>query len=123
MIFITHDLSTLAAVCQRLAVMYAGRIVEEGPSHEVFAAPAHPYTAALAAAFPVIGDPRFRMAPSGPRRATRPIRGELPDGLPVPSRAARSRSRRVRDRRRRAVAGRRRAGAPRASRVDRSATV
>ena len=39
MIFITHDLSTLAYVCQRLAVMYAGRIVEEGPSDEVFARP------------------------------------------------------------------------------------
>jgi peptide/nickel transport system ATP-binding protein len=65
MIFITHDLSTLAYVCRRLAVMYAGRIVEEGPSDEVFDSPAHPYTAALAAAFPVIGDERYRMAPSG----------------------------------------------------------
>jgi len=78
MIFITHDLSTLASVCQRLAVMYAGRIVEEGPSEEVFEAPAHPYTAALAAAFPVIGDERYRMAPSG-------LGGDPPDPRVLPS--------------------------------------
>ena len=65
MLFITHDLSVLVEVCDRLAIMYAGRIVEEGPSASVFAAPAHPYTEALAAAFPAIGDQRFRRAPSG----------------------------------------------------------
>jgi len=77
-LFITHDLSTLASVCRRLAVMYAGRIVEEGPSHEVFAAPAHPYTQALAAAFPVIGDPAFRRKPSG-------LPGDPPDPRDLPS--------------------------------------
>ena len=77
-VFITHDLSTLAAVCKRIAVMYAGRIVEEGPSHDVFEAPAHPYTRALAAAFPVIGDPAFRMAPSG-------LAGDPPDPRELPS--------------------------------------
>jgi len=77
-VFITHDLSTLATVCKRIAVMYAGRIVEEGPSHEVFEAPAHPYTRALAAAFPVIGDPAFRMAPSG-------LPGDPPDPRELPS--------------------------------------
>ena len=65
MLFITHDLSVLVEVCDRLAIMYAGRIVEQGPSQPVFATPAHPYTEALAAAFPAIGDPRFRRAPSG----------------------------------------------------------
>jgi peptide/nickel transport system ATP-binding protein len=65
MIFITHDLSVLAYACRRLAVMYAGRIVEEGLSDEVFAAPEHPYTRALAAAFPTIGDPADRHRPSG----------------------------------------------------------
>jgi peptide/nickel transport system ATP-binding protein len=65
MLFITHDLSVLVEVCDRLAIMYAGRIVEEGPSQEVFEKPAHPYTAALAAAFPAIGDMRFRRKPSG----------------------------------------------------------
>ncbi|MCI0634689.1 MAG: ABC transporter ATP-binding protein [Actinobacteria bacterium] len=65
MLFITHDLSVLVEVCDRLAIMYAGRIVEEGPSVAVFEEPAHPYTRALGAAFPAIGDPRFRRAPSG----------------------------------------------------------
>jgi peptide/nickel transport system ATP-binding protein len=65
MLFITHDLSVLVEVCDRLAIMYAGRIVEEGPSQEVFDHPAHPYTTALAAAFPAIGDMRFRRKPSG----------------------------------------------------------
>jgi len=77
-LFITHDLSTLAAVCRRLAVMYAGRIVEEGPVGEVFDAPAHPYTRALAAAFPVIGDPAFRMHPSG-------VSGDPPDPRELPT--------------------------------------
>jgi peptide/nickel transport system ATP-binding protein len=77
-IFITHDLSTLAAVCRRIAVMYAGRIVEEGLSAAVFESPAHPYTRALAAAFPVIGDPAFRMNPSG-------LAGDPPDPRELPS--------------------------------------
>ena len=77
-IFITHDLSTLVDVCSRIAVMYAGRIVEEGPSHEVFANAAHPYTRALAAAFPVIGDHEFRMNPSG-------VAGDPPDPRALPT--------------------------------------
>ena len=77
-IFITHDLSTLANICRRIAVMYAGRIVEEGPNDRVFADAAHPYTRALAAAFPVIGDARFRMNPSG-------LPGDPPDPRNVPS--------------------------------------
>ncbi len=77
-IFITHDLSTLADICRRIAVMYAGRIVEEGPNDKVFADAAHPYTRALAAAFPVIGDPAFRMKPSG-------LPGDPPDPRHVPS--------------------------------------
>jgi peptide/nickel transport system ATP-binding protein len=77
-LFITHDLTTLAAACRRIAVMYAGRIVEEGPAHEVFAAPAHPYTRALAEAFPVIGDAAFRFNPSG-------LPGDPPDPRELPS--------------------------------------
>ena len=80
-IFITHDLATLAAVCKRIAVMYAGRIVERGPSHEVFAEPAHPYTRGLASAFPVIGDQAFRMKPSG-LPGDPPDPRELPTGCP-----------------------------------------
>jgi peptide/nickel transport system ATP-binding protein len=77
-IFITHDLSTLADICRRIAVMYAGRIIEEGPNDRVFADAAHPYTRALAAAFPVIGDPAFRMNPSG-------LPGDPPDPRHLPS--------------------------------------
>jgi peptide/nickel transport system ATP-binding protein len=77
-IFITHDLSTLANICRRIAVMYAGRIVEEGPNDQVFADAAHPYTRALAAAFPVIGDPEFRMSPAG-------LPGDPPDPRDLPS--------------------------------------
>jgi len=65
MVFITHDLSVLTSCCRELAIMYAGRIVERGPSHQVFVDPRHPYTRALAAAFPTVGDPRFRKAPLG----------------------------------------------------------
>jgi peptide/nickel transport system ATP-binding protein len=65
MLFITHDLSVLVEVCDRLAIMYAGKIVEDGPSAQVFGDPAHPYTRALAGAFPAIGDVQYRMAPSG----------------------------------------------------------
>ncbi len=78
MLFITHDLSVLVEVCDRLAIMYAGKIVEEGPSNAVFETPAHPYTKALASAFPQIGDRRFRMAPSG-------LGGDPPDPSDVPS--------------------------------------
>ncbi|HJR94630.1 MAG TPA: ABC transporter ATP-binding protein [Gaiellaceae bacterium] len=78
MIFITHDLSTLSDVCRRTAVMYAGRIVEEGPAADVFAGPAHPYTAALAAAFPLIGDHSHRMNPSG-------LGGDPPDPRAIPT--------------------------------------
>jgi len=79
MIFITHDLSVLVETCDRLAIMYAGRIVEEGPSVDVFERSAHPYTRALAAAFPEIGDARFRKAPSG-LPGDPPYPSDLPSG-------------------------------------------
>jgi peptide/nickel transport system ATP-binding protein len=78
MIMISHDLSVLSATCQRLAVMYAGRIVEEGPAHEVFTDARHPYAEALAWAFPIIGDMRTRMSPRG-------LPGDPPDPAAVPS--------------------------------------
>jgi peptide/nickel transport system ATP-binding protein len=86
-VFITHDLSTLAAVCERVAVMYAGRIVEQGLSAAVLREPAHPYTRALAAAFPEIGDPAFRMAPAGVP-GDPPDPRELPGGCPFHPRCA-----------------------------------
>ncbi len=78
MLFITHDLSVLVDVCDRIAVMYAGLIVEEGAAEAVFETPVHPYTKALAAAFPTIGDRRYRMAPSG-------LPGDPPDPQYLPS--------------------------------------
>ncbi len=78
MIFITHDLSVLSTIADRLAVMYAGRLVETGPAKEMLRGAKHPYTKALAAAFPTIGDPTSRMAPSG-------LAGDPPDPAAVPS--------------------------------------
>jgi len=65
LIMISHDLSVLAATCERICVMQAGRIVEEGPSLRVMTAPEHPHTRALAAAFPLIGDPASRRSLPG----------------------------------------------------------
>ena len=53
-IFISHDLSVLAEVCDRIAIMYAGRIVEVAPTDEIFNRPIHPYTALLIRAIPAI---------------------------------------------------------------------
>jgi peptide/nickel transport system ATP-binding protein len=78
MIMISHDLSVLSATCKRLAVMYAGRIVEEGPSHQVFTDARHPYAEALSWAFPIIGDSRTRMSPRG-------LPGDPPDPADVPA--------------------------------------
>jgi oligopeptide/dipeptide ABC transporter ATP-binding protein len=52
LILITHDLSVLAETCDRVMIMYAGRVAEEGPVGRVFGAPRHPYTQMLLAAFP-----------------------------------------------------------------------
>jgi peptide/nickel transport system ATP-binding protein len=77
MLFITHDLSVLSSTSERVAVMYAGQIVEEGPARAVLTAPEHPYTRALAAAFPTIGDAASRMNPRG-------LRGDPPDPVLLP---------------------------------------
>jgi peptide/nickel transport system ATP-binding protein len=58
MVFISHDLGVVARVCDRVAVMYAGEIVEEGPADEMFRDPKHPYTRGLVACTPVIGGER-----------------------------------------------------------------
>jgi peptide/nickel transport system ATP-binding protein len=81
LMFITHDLSVLTYACQRLAVMYAGRIVEKGPAWEVFENASHPYTRGLAAAFPTIGDQSSRMNPTG-LGGDPPTPGDLPQGCP-----------------------------------------
>jgi peptide/nickel transport system ATP-binding protein len=81
LVLISHDLSVLADTCQRAAVMYAGKVVELGPSSEVFERAAHPYSAALAGAFPRIGDARFRYAPAG-LPGDPPFPGEVGPGCP-----------------------------------------
>ncbi len=61
-LFITHDFGVVARMCDRVAVMYAGRIVECGPVAEVFERPAHPYTRALIASVPKMTGERGRLA-------------------------------------------------------------
>jgi peptide/nickel transport system ATP-binding protein len=78
MIMISHDLSVLSASCQRLAVMYAGLVVEEGPAHQVFTDARHPYAQALGWAFPIIGDSASRLSPRG-------LGGDPPDPADLPS--------------------------------------
>ncbi len=58
---ITHDMGVIAETCDRVAVMYAGRIAEIGPVHHVVNEPAHPYTEGLMAAIPDIGQDRERL--------------------------------------------------------------
>ena len=77
MMLISHDLSVLGATCDRGIVMYAGRVVEEGPAEEIFEHPDHPYSGSLAAAFPRIGDSASRFAPSG-------LAGDPPDPIDLP---------------------------------------
>ena len=59
-LFVTHDMAVHANLADRLGIMYAGRLVEEGTTAEVFRAPAHPYTAHLIASLPRIGDTEAR---------------------------------------------------------------
>ena len=73
LLFITHDLGLAWSVCDRLAVMYLGRIVEQGSAQDVIERPGHPYTRALVAAVPGRGRER-RALP----------RGELPDAASIP---------------------------------------
>jgi peptide/nickel transport system ATP-binding protein len=75
-LMITHDLSTAARFADRIAVMYLGRIVEEGPAAEVVGNPQHPYTRALLSVVPS-RDPRKRRRPQI-------LRGEAPDATRIP---------------------------------------
>ncbi len=76
-VMITHDLSTVAAYADRIAVMYLGRIVEHGPTREVLVNPRHPYAQALLSVVPV-PDPTTRRSPVI-------LRGETPDPSRIPS--------------------------------------
>ena len=87
LLMISHDLSVLAGACERLAVMYAGRIVEHGPAAQVVRDGQHPYTHALSGAFPTIGDPASRLAPRG-LPGDPPDPSDLPGGCPFHPRCA-----------------------------------
>ena len=60
-LWVTHDLGVVAQVCDRVNVMYAGRIVESGEVRRIFASPAHPYTRSLMASVPVLGNKQKRL--------------------------------------------------------------
>jgi peptide/nickel transport system ATP-binding protein len=60
-LFITHDISLMVELSDRMAIMYAGRFVETAPAKEIFDAPRHPYTRALMNAFPPMAGPRTRL--------------------------------------------------------------
>jgi peptide/nickel transport system ATP-binding protein len=77
LVLISHDLAVLGSTCDRVAVLYAGQVVEEGPAAAVLGAPRHPYAQALAASFPRVGDAAVRRAPRG-------LPGDPPDPRTVP---------------------------------------
>ena len=78
MLFISHDLGVVRHICDRVAIMYLGRIVETGRTSEVYAAPRHPYTRAL-----LDSVPKLQLA-DDTLVTFRPIRGELPSPLSPP---------------------------------------
>jgi oligopeptide/dipeptide ABC transporter ATP-binding protein len=75
LVFITHNLGIVAKMCDRVAVMYAGRIVEAGPVRTIFSAPVHPYTVALLESIPRVSDGRARLTA---------IDGQPPDPAALP---------------------------------------
>jgi oligopeptide/dipeptide ABC transporter ATP-binding protein len=108
MIFVTHNLGIVAKMCDRVAVMYAGRIVEAGPVGAIFGAPRHPYTRALLESVPRLSEstdwltaiegqppdlaalpPGCAFAPRCPRAMDRCRAEEPPDFTPAPGRSSR----------------------------------
>ncbi|MDD9821868.1 MAG: dipeptide/oligopeptide/nickel ABC transporter permease/ATP-binding protein [Gammaproteobacteria bacterium] len=87
LIFVTHDFAVLSQLCDRVAVMYAGRIVESGPTHDILARPAHPYTAGLIRCAPRLGGGRRPAAIPG----LPPAADRLPRGCAFAPRCARRR--------------------------------
>ena len=75
-LFITHDLGVVGSLCDRVSVMYAGRVVEVGSVRDVFESPAHPYTQKLLATVPKLGDGHSELAF---------IPGQVPDMASPPS--------------------------------------
>jgi peptide/nickel transport system ATP-binding protein len=73
LVFITHDLGVASYLCSRIAVMYLGRIVEQGDAHGILRSPRHPYTRALLNAFPSFGRP-----------LSAALKGEIPSPIDLP---------------------------------------
>jgi len=86
-LLVTHDLGVVAALCDRVLVMYAGRVVEEGPVDALFAAPLHPYTEGLLGGVPRPGIPRGRL-PAIPGQV--PDLAHLPPGCAFAPRCSRA---------------------------------
>jgi len=78
LLFISHNLEVVRYMCDRVAVMYLGRVVEHGPTDEVFARPRHPYTRALLSAVPLVDPVAER------RREHVVLSGEIPSPVAVP---------------------------------------
>jgi oligopeptide/dipeptide ABC transporter ATP-binding protein len=76
LLLVTHDLGVVAGLCDRVVVMYAGRVVEEGTVDDIFNRPRHPYTRGLLGSLPRLGDRRGRL---------RPIPGSVPSATAWPS--------------------------------------
>jgi len=76
-VFISHDLSVVEHFCDRVAVMYLGRVIEIAPKDELFASPKHPYTQALIDAIPRVGTGKKKMKPA--------LRGEVPSPIAPPA--------------------------------------
>jgi len=89
LIFITHDFGVVAQLCDRIAVMYAGKVVESGPTREVLENPKHPYTCRLIECVPELGKGRRELAaiPGLP-----PAVDDLPDGCSFAPRCIKARS-------------------------------
>jgi oligopeptide/dipeptide ABC transporter ATP-binding protein len=85
LVLVSHDLGVVAGIADRVLVMYAGRIVEEGPADRIFGAAGHPYTRGLLASVPRVDDPR-PILPAVPGTPPDPM--HLPTGCPFHPRCA-----------------------------------
>ncbi|WP_244487742.1 MULTISPECIES: ABC transporter ATP-binding protein [Aminobacter] len=81
-LFVTHNLGVVAEIAHEVAVMYAGRVVEQAPVHDLFARPRHPYTKGLLACIP---DAKRDRADDGTRKMLNPIPGSVPSVLALPA--------------------------------------